>query len=47
MQSFCHKNQISVDVKHKLIRHFQVTSEEVHDSKVCLTSCWIRTIPAL
>ena len=31
---FGYKNHISVDVKHKLIRHFKVTSAEVHDSKV-------------
>ncbi len=29
-----YKNHISVDVKHKLIRNFSVTSAEVHDSKV-------------
>jgi IS5 family transposase len=31
---FGYKNHISVDVKHKLIRRFHVTSVEVHDSKV-------------
>jgi IS5 family transposase len=32
--SFGYKNHISVDVKHKLIRRFHVTSAEVHDSNV-------------
>ena len=31
---FGYKNHISVDVKHKLIRKFHVTSAEVHDSQV-------------
>lgn len=31
---FGYKNHISVDVKHKLIRRFKVTSAEVHDSNV-------------
>ena len=31
---FGYKNHISVDVKHKLIRKFQVTSAEAHDSQV-------------
>lgn len=31
---FGYKNHISVDVKHKLIRKFQVTSAKVHDSRV-------------
>ena len=31
---FGYKNHISVDVKHKLIRKFYVTSAEVHDSQV-------------
>lgn len=28
-----YKNHINVDVKHKLIRRYQVTSAEVHDSQ--------------
>jgi IS5 family transposase len=31
---FGYKNHISVDVKYKMIRHFEVTSAEVHDSRV-------------
>jgi transposase, IS5 family len=31
---FGYKNHVSVDVKHKLIRRFAVTSAEVHDSNV-------------
>ena len=31
---FGYKNHIGVDVKHKLIRSFEVTSAEVHDSRV-------------
>ena len=31
---FGYKNHISVNVKHKLIRKFHVTSAEVHDSQV-------------
>lgn len=31
---FGYKNHIGVDVKHKLIRKYQVTSAEVHDSQV-------------
>lgn len=31
---FGYKNHVSVDNQHKLIRHYQVTSAEVHDSNV-------------
>ena len=33
---YSYKNYISIDNEHKLIRHFEVTSAEVHDSQVFL-----------
>ena len=43
---FGYKNHISIDAKHKLILRFEVTSADVHDSKV-FDQLWILAIPAV